>query len=223
MGVTETLQTDVGPLPLWGWLVAGAVGVGVGVVIRRRSGGGSDAAPASVFGAATPIGLPNAAAAAVEPTGPTNNVAWRSQALTGLVANGANPTAADSALSKYLNGDDLTGDDRQLIDEALRTYNLPPSPPTIVPPEAPPQDVSVPVVPTVQESDAPIPLPTEPAVQPDRLSLIVVEAYRDILAREPDPDGLQFWREQLASGDVASGAELRAHLAASPEAQRLRL
>lgn len=54
-GVEDALERPIGPLPLWGWLAVGIVGVGIMVLMRRAgsgsSGGGGDGIAAGPPGA----------------------------------------------------------------------------------------------------------------------------------------------------------------------------
>lgn len=221
----EALQTDIGPLPLWGWLAAGAAGVGVGVALRRRSGAGVEETRAPVGSVGTPVSLiQGAAPVATGDAAPLTNLKWRSQALDSLVEAGVAPTTADEVISRYLVGDDLDAEERLLVDDALLQHGLPPAPPRITPSASPPADlggvpgnvsrpVEAPVRPVVVERAPP---------KVDPLTADVTAAYREILKRNPDPGGLAYWRSQLAQGRLTSDG-LRAELAASAEARRRNL
>ena len=216
------LTNEVGPLKVWQWIAAGIAGIGLGILANRAMNRGavSSGSSASVGGNPSPatgagtigsvagaVGLANNAPPAT-PTGPAaieSNQAWRTAALRILIEQGFGPLQADQALANYLDGRAPTPEDAEAIDIALSQVGLPPSPPTIVP---------------VEQSAAPTtttPATTDAAVDiyaGDRLAQIVREAYRDILAREPDAEGLQFWRGRLASGDI-SIADFRRHFAAA--------
>lgn len=220
MDLPAPLTREVGPLPVWAWLAAGLLGIGLGVALRRRSStststsSSTGSGPAGVDGAAVyPIGsvggavtLPNYAPAetATEAPGIESNHEWRARALKLLIARGFDPFTADQALAGYLDGRPPTAETAEAIDIALSEVGLPPSAPTIVPSATPAAPAETP-----STEDAAVDI-----YAGDRLAQIVREAYRDILGREPDPEGLQFWRGRLASGEL-SPSEFRRHFAAA--------
>lgn len=133
-GGGNALTRKVGPLPLWGWL--GVVGATAYVVIKRRKS--TTAATPDQVTYAQQAQIPtvgNAAGAGASPivTGgaaaPTTNDAWRSLAVTTLVAKGYSPLAVDTAMARYLGGIPLDSSQRALIDIALATVGTPPNPP----------------------------------------------------------------------------------------------
>lgn len=203
--IRASLARDIGPLPLWGWILAAIIGVGIG---RRVGGGTADEASSSAqaasaatgsLGYSRAINLPNGAAAASTTTsstsaGFTSNSAWRQAALDSLIAKGYTGTAAESALTSYLNQSDLTADQGHALDEVLRSVGLPPAPPSAIAVAAPAAPAAHSAAPTIYDTD--------------RNAFLVREAYNDFLGRAPDAEGLDFWRGRLASGEIDS-AELR--------------
>ncbi len=221
------LSQQVGPLPLWGWAAAAAGGISLGVLIRRRAGGAAPKATTASTGAGgeyipvvagtastgtggvgtVALGGGGNTTVAQSPTGYEDNTSWQRAALAALVSNGYGPLEAQMALSSYLDGRQPTADQRMAIDFALGTLGLPPSPPTIIPPEAP-------AAPDVT------PLPETKLYGGDPLTGIVTEAYRSELGRDPDPEGLTYWRSELASGRINQD-QLRYYLDQSTEGHTL--
>lgn len=139
----DALKKKIGPLPLWGWLLALVGGILLAVVIKRALGSGSSepepAAPADPYadGDQAPtgsIGLPNAAVPGSPAPAPiTDNVSWRAKALQYLIGQGTSPSVADRTLAKYMEGRRLTVDQDRLIGMALAALGLPPDPPPLAP------------------------------------------------------------------------------------------
>ncbi len=220
MDLPAPLTRDVGPLPVWAWLVAGALGIGAGIMLRRRTGTNSAGGSGAVGvdgGVAYPVGsvggavtLPNYATSSDTATSTTDdgfqsNHEWRAAALRILIARGFDPYTADQALAGYLDGRAPTADTAEAIDIALSEVGLPPSAPTIVPAGTP----AAPATDTAGDGETDI-------YAGDRLASIVREAYSDNLGRLPDPEGLAFWRDRLASGEI-SVSDFRRQFAAEAD------
>lgn len=140
----DALKKKIGPLPLWGWLLALVGGVVLAVVIKRAIGPGTDepapaAAPTLPYDGDTAptgsVGLPNGASvdqgAGELPI--TDNGQWRQRALTYLIGRGTDAALADRVLAKYLEGRQRTVDQERLISLVLAGVGLPPDPPPLAP------------------------------------------------------------------------------------------
>ena len=183
----EALTREVGPLPVWGWVVAGVGGAGLGLLITRSFGsssgpggpapsggsavGGSGSAP--MFGAGSgyvggSVGLPSAAGYATDPAadGYGSNNEWRAAALDRLVASG-NYAAyeVNEALGRFLGSRQLTPDQQAIIEEALQTIGGPPVPPMLAPDEIPAPTYAPSESPS-QPAPTPAPAPAAPAPSP---------------------------------------------------------
>ncbi len=151
------LNTKVAGLPYWGWGVAIVGGIGVAYVANRNAGlpEGEEAAyddPYSYEGTGTTADYPYPGGGAVyvpgSPAqdvdygagiGPINNAAWEREALAALIEIGYPPLAAQRALSKFLTNRDLTDEEREMIDRALRAVGPTPDPVDPPDPEEPEQ------------------------------------------------------------------------------------
>jgi len=207
MEIPAALTNDVGPLPVWGWLAAGAVGIFLGRKVGGMFGGGSGSGAAAP-GYSVPLAQYSAPPNAEADQGILSNHQWREQALSALISGGAGPLEADIALAGYLEGRQPTPEEAELLDIVLGQIGLPPEAPTIRPPEAPP---------------APAPTPTtDQRIDPYNTAAkrTVRDVYNAVLNRDPEADGLSYWEQKLATGEITH-AQLTAELQASQEYKNL--
>lgn len=137
------LTRQVGPFPVYGWLMIGAAGIGLGLVLRRSSlfdGAPIDAdTEAAAIEGAGAAGVPTVWAGGIIPLNPgqapagegveveqSTNETWTSRAVIYLISQGVSPTLADTAVRKYLRGEALNTAERAAIDLALRRLGPPP-------------------------------------------------------------------------------------------------
>lgn len=147
MALPDALNKEVGAgplkLPLWGWAIAGIGGI---YVARKITGGKSTGAantsatdtttppdPTSSDGGVVsiaPNGAVNVPGGALSPAVSqiTDNDAWRTAAISALVAGNYDALLATDAVQKYLDGDALTTQERRAIDYALTRVGPPPLP-----------------------------------------------------------------------------------------------
>lgn len=146
--VLPDLNKQVGPLPLWGWGVALAGGLGLAFLGRRAlsSSSSSDTpAPPSVdpgLPASDPRGavvLNGGTLVDATPAGPTTNDEWRALVTRRLVSEGMGALATDTALGRYLAGMTLDTQQRNIVDRALALFGPPPDGAPVTPaPSTPP-------------------------------------------------------------------------------------
>jgi hypothetical protein len=136
------LGKQVGPLPLGGWLVVVAGGLGIGYFINRNmansapepdltqmtesdvgKGGGQ-----FVYDPPTSVDRPEEA--------PDTNEAWAARAITWLIAQRHDPITSNSAVMKFLSSSTLTQQEQALISLVLAHQGPPPTP--VPPPETTP-------------------------------------------------------------------------------------
>jgi len=145
------------------------VGVGVGDPgIGMASPGVVGAYPipstyqANPGGTITSDGLPSGS----EDTGPLNNGEWREQAFDQLRGKGYDPTAASTALSKYLSSQPLTPAEVQMVSFVLQMVGEPPEgAPAIVREGAQATTPTTPAPPPVSVTP-PLPAPPQKWVKP---------------------------------------------------------
>ncbi len=157
----DGLTREVGPLPVWGWLVALVGGVGVGFMITRGLGSGSGSggrtpANSETGGSLVPggsgavggaVGLPFAPAIAGDAVddGFQDNTEWRAAALAALQATGQfGALETDRALGLYLEGRQLDTGQAEIIERALDAVGMPPFPPAVAPAVNPPASTDTP-------------------------------------------------------------------------------
>jgi len=217
----KALTREIGPLPVWAWLVVIVGGVLLGRMISRRSSGDGDEAegggggspsriqlPAGYSGGAVGGGimLPNGAAPEQNRTSETieSNEQWRRQAVAYLVGAGNPPLGVDRALFAYLNGQELTPEQSDYVSEAITRFGIPPSAPAAPTAESaqppPPAEITQPTGPSNRGPTVAAPAPRRAPT--DRAERIVFEAYDDVLGRAPDDAGLAYWAGQIRSGAV---------------------
>lgn len=184
------LGKQVGPLPLGGWLAAGAAGIGLAYAVNRKRSAATIAAedaaataqtpnPAETAGLGGGIGTGGVVqlaqgASGAQPAGGgggtstlsptfTDNDAWSAYATSLLVAKGYNGLTITKALSDYMQGQQLDAQEQAIIDLAIRSAGPPPV-----------------AVPPVVLAPAPTPAPTStPTGMPAGYSQAVRTNYRD--------------------------------------------
>jgi len=141
------LQTQYGPLPLWGWLL-----VVVGAVILWKHHQSTSSSGTGILGSI--LGSKSSDTTAQDGTsatdgtgGVTTNEQWMQQAMQDLIQGGVDPVQADYALRNYLSGDELDPSHMAMVNQAIRDAG--PTPEWIS--DAPPQ----PVMPTPTAPPAP--------------------------------------------------------------------
>lgn len=152
------LQRQVGPLPLWAWLLAVGGGVGLAYVGRRSGvlGSSSRSTPAPVVvepdlpasGRSGAIVLPGGTLVDDGgPATPSTNDEWRAAALRRLTSEGMGAFAVDQALGRYLQGLPLTAAQRNIVDRSLLVIGPPPDGAPVSPPDVPVDDPDDPATP----------------------------------------------------------------------------
>jgi len=178
--VPELLKRQVGPFPVGVWLLIITAGVGIGVVVNRRIGtvdeepilepdtgrdeylGGTGGAQPALAG---PTYLRPAPPDTSGPVAFGSNDEWL-QAAVRAVATGSGaplPLTALEALTAFLDGHQLTPEQRAIVNKALGQLGPPPIPPVALPggggelPEAPQPTPTVPTAPVIRLPTAPPP------------------------------------------------------------------
>lgn len=133
----DILTEDVGPLPVWGWAIAILGGIYLATRIGGLLGGGGEdeepvrtqtLLPSGAVGAT--VGGSGAINQDVSQPLQTNNE-WRQRVITGLSERDiATPVVIDQAITAWLNGADLTDEQRPIVNEAISIYGFPPDPPS---------------------------------------------------------------------------------------------
>lgn len=189
----------VGPLPLGAWLAVVGGGLGIAVYTRRQSNAGPAYGEEHIvpedIGTIPGVGTGPGWVAVPPPTTalpgapePTNNEEWARKATNWLIAQGYGPAVSDSAVRKYIAGEQLGAQEYTLTDIVLGAIGSPPvplppplfAPPTFVPEPVPNDPVFTIPLPVTGE---PIPVtpPTggaSPALQRHR--------FRPASARKPN-------------------------------------
>lgn len=139
---------QVGPLPLGGWIVVIAGGLGIGYLINRNMANKAPAEPdtsqltESDVGTGGPqyIYTPPQNVGSGDET-PETNASWGLKAKNWLFSQNQNPTVADNAVRKYLAGLPLSAVEQGMIALVLLQFGSPPDdipvvdqPPTSEPP-----------------------------------------------------------------------------------------
>jgi hypothetical protein len=134
-GAGNVLTRKIGPLPVWGWVGAVALGLGYGYYRRThpKAAGAPDlisTTPDNGFGTTVPgVGAGAVGTApSTTPATPTDNQSWSVLAQSRLIALGYNPGAVSDALGLWLSGSVLTAQQAAIRDEAIRVAGPPPEP-----------------------------------------------------------------------------------------------
>lgn len=144
--VGDTLSRQVGPLPVGGWLLAIAGGLGVAYFLNRDAPSpdpdpgtidpGSDAGlgftsrggvGTDLLGPSLPT-QPPASDDGDDDGEPTTNTGWGLLAIRTGMDLGYGPLATNAAVSRYLTGQELTREQAKLLDAILREIGPPPNP-----------------------------------------------------------------------------------------------
>ena len=141
--ITADLAKEVHGLPIYAWVLIGAVGIYVGYRYfgGKSSGVSSTGSDSSVGGddsgtyaqagsggetLATNTTTPTVSNTSVTATIYPDNVAWGVAAVAGLVAHGYNAITAEQAIYAYVNGESITSDQQTLINLAVALVGTPP-------------------------------------------------------------------------------------------------
>lgn len=158
--VTSLLTRKVGPLPIGVWIIAVGGGIGIAVYMRRNGGGGVDPGVTGVEdqgigeqggNTSTPPGVGGGLGNNIAPlpSAPTTNDEWLQRAADHLVGKGLSGSQVAYSLSRWLEGESLSAQDRAIVDMAIAAVgnppvspppaaNKPPDPPTVPPRHIPP-------------------------------------------------------------------------------------
>lgn len=169
--IPEPLKREIGGLPVWVWGVAGVVGIGLGVWLRRAGlfeGDGGDSnggTPQARAVSLAPAGAPGVAGFppparndTLEPFG--NNTQWLAAAVQLSINAGVSPLDAQLALDLYLASKPLTDAQRTIVERVIRQLGLPPSPPLLL---GDPLPSPVPTPPSAPTPTPPSPGPSAPS------------------------------------------------------------
>lgn len=133
----------VGPFPVWVWVV-GVGAVAIWYYRRSQSQSQSPASLPGVTGTTSDTGgglLPDVSGV----TSPPTLEDWAQRAEAALVKAGVSPANASGAVYDYINGNQLSSTERNIIDRALRLIGFPPTLlpiPVIAPPHPTPKPVT---------------------------------------------------------------------------------
>lgn len=146
--VSDTVGKKLGPLPVWAWgLFIGGAFVIWYWVSNKDLGSGTTPVDGDLTTEAPPSGdfstvpvIPGAAPIEDENT----NGEWLIQAMNAVSKSGVSFLAAQTALTKYLNGDTLTAQQEQIVNKAIGLVGPPPEGTASAPDVTPePGDVTV--------------------------------------------------------------------------------
>lgn len=185
------LGKQVGPLPLGAWIVV--VGGGLGLAAYGYNRSGTTGSQPSVVDPGTGDG----SVGGWTPTTPASggdtgsggdsstvatNEAWGVRAINWLIAQGYDAAESDSAIRKYIAGNDPAPSIKEYVLQslALQHFGSPPSP--LPPPLTPPPTIPPPVVQPPSQAPphvipAPAPPPPRPAPSPVRMRTYTVKPW----------------------------------------------
>lgn len=124
------LGKQAGPLPVGGWIIVVAGGLGIAYFINRGQAESATQQPLVDPGVGTGL-IPAGAGFQPEEGGQEpeqTNQQWGVQALNHLIGQGHDPATSDNAVRKYLSGEDLTLTENSLINLAILALGAPPDP-----------------------------------------------------------------------------------------------
>jgi hypothetical protein len=170
------LGKQIGPLPLGAWVAVVGGGLGIAIWARSKSSGGDPEIVDDISGQPgvgdgsvsqwTPTSPPTTAIGG-DSTEPTTNEAWAVRSINWLIAQGYDASESDSAIRKYIAGNDPGPSMKEYVLQglALKHFGSPPQPlppplngpPTIPPPPptGPPPVVTPPPPPVVGPPPSP--------------------------------------------------------------------
>lgn len=134
----DFLHKQVGPLPVGGWLLVVAAGLGFSWWRKRQAGTSTntpndgiqpaftDETVGNLFGL---IGALNKGSTGVPTQAITDNTTWYQSAVRELLGHGFVPGLVDTALRKYMQGMSLSTAEQAIIERALQLVGPLPSPP----------------------------------------------------------------------------------------------
>lgn len=171
------LGKQIGPLPLGAWVAVVGGGLGLAFYAYRTQ----NTAPTIVDDTSGQSGVGDGSVSSWVPTTPpttapggddakpTTNEAWAVQAINWLIAQGYDATTSDSAIRKYIAGNDPgpSLQEYMLQGLALKHFGSPPQPlppPLTAPPTIPPPPPAPTPTPT-PPPPPPAPAPPPPAAQ----------------------------------------------------------
>lgn len=136
-GKGKGLSKRVGPLPVWGWAVAGGAGFLLYRFLRARSVANAGAAATGTTGGTTipPGSIPTTSSVGQAAGTFASVTAWEQALLSFLTGNGMSPGEAFSAVTSFLNGNCVSQAAYNGISQALvsSSVGLPPGFSTNVP------------------------------------------------------------------------------------------
>jgi hypothetical protein len=159
--IQEVLGRKLGPLPVGVWILAVGGGLGLSYYMQSRVGEeGEEGAEEEVpFGDTfDPQPFPNYGGGislpdygtvgpiASQPQAPTTNNEWHMLVVEYLIRTGTNALKAQNAITKYLEGKLLTGEEQAMVSTGIRQFGVPPegapslepdTPPVVDPPDTP--------------------------------------------------------------------------------------
>lgn len=167
------LSKQVGPLPVGAWIAVIGGGLGLAYYTYRQQNS-TTGTPTTVTDTSGQPGVGDGSVGGWTSTQPssgtttaityTTNEQWETACVNWLIAQGYDPVVADSAMRKYIAGNDPAPSlqERMLQSLALAKFGAPPSP---LPPSANP-DPTIPPPPVVTPPPPPPPVQTPPGWLP---------------------------------------------------------
>jgi hypothetical protein len=163
------LGRQIGPLPLGAWIAV--VGGGLGLAYYSYTNSAPAASDADTAAQDAVNGIGNGAVGGwvqTQPTDPATTVTietneqWARQAINWLIAQGYDASESDSAIRKYIAGNDPAPSIKEYVLQgfALAKFGSPPNP--LPPPLTPPPTVPPPVAPPPPTPPPPPPPPSPP-------------------------------------------------------------
>lgn len=178
------LGKQVGPLPLGAWYAVVAGGLGIALYTYKQQNKAATNTPTVVDDTSGQPGVGDGSVGGWTSTQPssdtttsvtyTTNEQWEIAAVNWLIAQGYDPAVADSAMRKYIAGNDPAPSlqERMLQTLAIGHLGAPPQP-------LPPSPNPDPTVPSTPLTPAPNPpsTPAQPSPAPVTLRYVVVQPW----------------------------------------------
>ena len=138
MAFADTLKSKAGPLPVWAWgVIIGVIIVGATYYFRSRTavaGATADDATSVAYpdveggtGLSSGGAVVNADGSSDDDGGFFSNSAWLAAGVAWAVGQAMNPLTVQRALQKYLDGDDLTQAESDIVSAVVKKFGLPPT------------------------------------------------------------------------------------------------